>query len=75
MFLRVNGKVFHSLGAAAYVHNNLRYLETGREYWSADLHRRSMQIVNNFARELYSPYAFSLRTANKLRKNEKEKPF
>ena len=28
-----------------------------------------MQIVNNFARELYSPYAFSLRAANKLEKN------
>ena len=26
-----------------------------------------MQIVNNFARGLHSPYAFQLRTANKLK--------
>jgi len=25
--------------------------------------------MNNFARELYNPYAFSLRAANKLEKN------
>ena len=33
-----------------------------------------MQIVNNFARELYSPYAFSLRAANKLIKNYSSSP-